>query len=84
MEGAEQQVLQGALGTLTRHRPIVIFEHGSGSAEAYGTSPRDIHALLWEQLRYRIFDLDGNGPYTLEQFERCFYAAERINFVAHP
>ncbi len=84
VEGAEQQVLEGALGTLARHRPVVIFEHGSGSAETYDTSPGDIHLLLRERLGYRIFDLDGNGPYTLEQFERCFYTAERTNFVAHP
>jgi FkbM family methyltransferase len=82
VEGAEQQVFEGALGTLRRHRPIVIFEHGTGSAETYGTSPADIHALLGEEAGLRIFDLDGSGPYTLEEFERVFYAGERVNFVA--
>jgi FkbM family methyltransferase len=84
VEGAEQQVLGGALRTLRRHRPTVIFEHGVGSADVYGTSPDDIHGLLTGEGGYRIFDLDGNGPYTLEEFKRTYYACERVNFVAHP
>ena len=82
VEGAERQVLEGARRTLTRHHPILIFEHGSGSAEAYGSGPTDVHGLLGE-LGYRIFDLDGGGPYPLERFTACFHAAERVNFVAH-
>ena len=66
------------------HRPIVIFEHGSGSAEAYGTLPADIHRLLTEEAEMRIFDLDGEGPYTQAELERVFFAAERVNFVARP
>jgi FkbM family methyltransferase len=83
VEGAEHQVLLGGLSTLRRHRPLIIFEHGSGSAETYGTSPGDIHALLGDQLGYRIFDLDGNGPYTLPEFEWTFQTGARVNFVAH-
>ena len=82
VEGAEQQVFEGALGTLRRHRPIVIFEHGSGSAETYGTYPEDIFALLNREAGLRIFDLDGAGPYTLQELQRVFYARERVNFVA--
>jgi FkbM family methyltransferase len=82
VEGAEQQVFEGALGTLRRHRPIVIFEHGTGSAEAFGTYPGDIYQLLQDEAGLRIFDLDGSGPYTRGEFERVFYAAERVNFVA--
>jgi FkbM family methyltransferase len=83
VEGAEQQVLEGCLQTLRRHRPVVIFEHGAGSAEAYGTSPADVYRLLSEEAAMRIFDLDGSGPYQLAEFERIFFAGERVNFVAH-
>jgi FkbM family methyltransferase len=83
VEGAEQQVFEGALRTLTRSRPIVIFEHGSGSAEEYGTGPADVYRLLREEVGFRIFDLDGFGPYSRDEFERTFHAAERVNFVAH-
>ncbi len=84
VEGAELQVLEGAVSTLKRHRPTVIFEHGSGSAETYGTSPADVFGVLSQQVGFRIFDLDGAGPYTLAEFERVFYAGDRVNFVAHP
>ena len=40
-------------------------------------------AIVNSETRARIFDLDGNGPYALEEFEQSFYAAERVNFVAH-
>ncbi len=29
-----------------------------------------------------MYDLDGTGPYTGDEFERTFHAAERVNFVA--
>jgi FkbM family methyltransferase len=82
VEGAEQQVIEGAMVTLRRDRPIVIFEHGVGSADAYGTEPRDIYRLLCHEADLRIFDLDGTGPYTLDQLERTYYECERVNFVA--
>jgi len=84
VEGAEQQVIEGAMRTLREHRPVVIFEHGSGSAEHFDTKPDDIHRLLTQDAGLRIFDLDGNGPYTLAEFQHTFYAAERVNFVAKP
>ena len=37
VEGAEEEVLRGALETLRHHRPVVAFEHGRGSADHYGT-----------------------------------------------
>jgi FkbM family methyltransferase len=82
VEGAERQVLEGALTTLLEFQPVVIFEHGSGSAEHYGSSPGDLHRLLIEDARMRIFDLDGGGPYSRSEFERTFASAERVNFVA--
>ena len=82
VEGAEEAVLRGAMQTLRRHRPIVVFEHGVGSANVYGTLPAQIHELLADELGYEIYDLDGRGPYVREEFERVFWANEHINFVA--
>jgi FkbM family methyltransferase len=84
VEGAEEQVFRGSLQTLRRHRPVVILEHGLGSADVFGTTPGTIHALLQDEAGYRIFDLDGNGPYSLAEFEECFHSRARVNFVAHP
>ncbi len=84
VEGAEEEVLRGALETLRRHRPLVAFEHGLGSADLYGTTPAGIHALLCGELGYEIAGLDGDGPYGVERFGEIFASGERVNFVARP
>jgi FkbM family methyltransferase len=83
VEGAEGEVIEGALRTIGRHRPIVLFEHGKGAADYYGTGPRDVFDLICREARLRIFDLDGNGPYDLSCFTDTFERNERWNFVAH-
>jgi FkbM family methyltransferase len=83
VEGAEREVLEGALETIARHRPAVVFEHGKGAAPHYGTQPRDLYGLLCDRAGLRIFDLDGNGPFALRDLERIFERGDRWNFVAH-
>jgi FkbM family methyltransferase len=83
VEGGEQQVIEGAIQTITTHKPIVVFEHGRGAAEHYGTGPSDIFNLLCARAALRIFDLDGKGPYTLEDFSQSFESGKRWNYVAH-
>jgi FkbM family methyltransferase len=82
VEGAELEVLRGALDTLRTHKPTLVFEHGAGGADHYGTSPDDIHDLLSE-IGYRIFDIDGGGPYTRSGFAALFEQPIWV-FVAHP
>jgi FkbM family methyltransferase len=82
VEGAELGVLRGAVGMLERHRPFVLFEHGAGGADLYGTRPTEVFDLL-QSVGLRIFDLDGDGPYTRTRFEEAF--TEPIwNFLATP
>jgi FkbM family methyltransferase len=83
VEGGEERVLRGALRTLREHRPTVVFEHGYGAANAYGTEPDDVHSLLVGEAGFRVFDLDGNGPYDLDAFKQAYFASERVNWVAH-
>ena len=84
VEGAEQDVLEGAIETICAHRPIVVIEHGMGAAPLYDTGPEDIHDLLVRRARLRIFDLDGNGPYDRDAFRRAFEEGAYWNFVARP
>ena len=83
VEGAELGVLRGARATLAAHHPLLVFEHGLGSADHYGAGPGDVHDLL-TGLDYRIFDLQGQGPYGREAFVHTFYTAARVNFLARP
>ena len=62
VEGAELLVLRGAVDTVARHKPMVIFEHGVGGFERYGAAPGDLHDLLVTDCGLRIFDLAGEGP----------------------
>ena len=85
VEGAELGVLRGAMTTITEHRPIVVFEHGAGGADHYGTTPADVHGLLVGEAGLSLFDLDGNGPYTLREFsETSTRPGGRWNWVARP
>ena len=76
-------VFRGAVEALRRHRPVVIFEHGIGAAERYGYDSGDIHDLLCGELGMRIFDLDGEGPFTRQEFLDLF-PQPVWNFVAVP
>src|SRR5262249_26220258 len=46
VEGAELQVLAGSIKTLSRDKPIIVFEHGLGAAEYYNTRPEQVFELL--------------------------------------
>lgn len=82
VEGGELGVLRGGLQTLKQHRPMVVFEHGGGASEFYGTTASDIWGLLVDEVGLRIFDLDGNGPYALTHFEDESASRRRWNFIA--
>jgi FkbM family methyltransferase len=82
VEGAERQVFEGGIETITKFKPMIIFEHGKGGASHYGTSPRDIFELLHDRAGLHIFDLDGNGPYSLSQFEESYALDERWDYVS--
>lgn len=78
VEGAEVRVLRGATETLHRFRPIVIFEHGH--SDLYDTTSDELWDLLTE-CGYRIFNMEGAGPYSLDQFRT---PAPEWNFLAIP
>jgi FkbM family methyltransferase len=89
VEGAELQVFKGAVETIKRSRPIIVFEHGLGAADYYKTSPEDIHYLLAMQCGLKFFLMaewiESNGRASLgrEAFCEKFYSGEYY-FMAHP
>lgn len=82
VEGAEVKVIRGAAQTLERHRPHVLFEHGVGGADLYGSSSGELWDLL-DAAGLRIFDLEGNGPFSRSSFEDQF-ARPVWNWLAAP
>jgi FkbM family methyltransferase len=70
VEGAEYQVLNGARRVITEGKPVVVFEHGIGGADHYGTTPAMIFDLF-SSLDYQLFALD-------ESIEKAFTRDEMI------
>ena len=84
VQGAEGLLLQGALRTLATYRPVIIFEHIFKTAAVYGTTSISLHRLLCAELGYGIFDLAGDGPYSVEEFEESQMQLRWINYLACP
>ena len=88
VEGAELQVLRGALGIIRRSRPVIVFEHGLGAADKYGTTPEAVHDLLAGEcaLRFSLMGdwLQHKPPLTRQSFADAFYTGGQFYFMAHP
>jgi FkbM family methyltransferase len=84
VEGAEGEVLRGALETIVRCRPVIALEHGASAVRNYGTPHHEIHGLLSEA-GLAIFDMDGNGPFSRAEFDLVSDPpGSRWNFLARP
>jgi len=82
VEGAEYGVFKGGEKLIAASRPYLVFEFGAGARE-YGTTPDDMYSLIDGDLGLRIFDMGGEGPYTLVTFRATFETGRHFNFVAH-
>jgi len=90
VEGAELQVFKGAVKTIGNSRPVIVFEHGLGGADYYGTHPEDIYDLLAGQCDLRLFLmaewLEDNGKASLSREAFCeqFTSGSNYYFMASP
>ena len=88
VEGAELGVLKGAVSTIRRDMPFIVFEHGIGAADLYGTRPEDLFELLHAKcdLDISLLDhwLEGSPPLSETAFGEQFYGRKNYCFLAHP
>jgi FkbM family methyltransferase len=84
VEGAELGVFRGARETIARHRPVIMFEHMVDAAEYFGARSEDLWDLLCADCRLRIYDLNGAGPYSREEFADAVGLRTRWNWLARP
>ncbi|HPX73345.1 MAG: Hexuronic acid methyltransferase AglP [Euryarchaeota archaeon ADurb.BinA087] len=90
VEGAELEVFRGSVNTIKRNRPVIIFEHGLGAADYYGTTPEEVYDLLAGQCHLRVFLMEDwlrtNGQVCLKRTEFCqeFYHHTNFYFMAAP
>lgn len=88
VEGAEMQVLEGGKSVISRDKPFVVFEHGLGAADCYGTTPEQVYDLLHQTcgLNISLLDawLENSRQLTKTGFCDQFYNRENYYFLAHP
>jgi len=80
VEGAELQVIKGAKETIKRCCPVIVFEHGLGAADYYGTIPGHLFELLATNCGLRLFLMSdwlqssGRDALSKEEFCEHFYS----------
>lgn len=88
VEGAEYQVMVGGLNTIRNNKPIVLFEHGLGAADRYGTRPECLYDLLVTrcgmQINLLINWLGGDDSLSRAEFVEEFVQAKNYYFIAYP
>jgi FkbM family methyltransferase len=92
VEGAELEVLEGAVETIRRCRPHVLFEHAKVHNTNYETTPAQLFALLHDGCGLEVQLLDDERPLTLaalaEIYERSHASGydrrAHTNFLARP
>lgn len=87
VEGAELLVFRGALQLIRRCHPYIVFEHGVGGADEFGTQPQEVYDLLTENgLAISLMEdwLKGHSPLARESFCRQFVDHQNFYFMAHP
>lgn len=87
VEGAELLVLTGARETIRRSRPIVVFEHGLGGTDFYGSTPEAVFTFFDELgMAVSLLEdfLSDRAPLTSGGFIQQYYDRLNYYFVAHP
>jgi len=87
VEGGEFLVLTGAKELIKRSKPVIIFEHGLGASDYYGTKPEDVYRLLDDcGLKISLMKrwLNKKAPLTIEQFKKIFDENSDYYFIAYP
>jgi FkbM family methyltransferase len=87
VEGAELLVLRGAMQTIGRCHPAIVFESGPGGAKKFGFTREQLFSFLTTDLGYSIYFfkdfLSGSSPLALATFEDASrYPFKAFNYVA--
>ncbi len=86
VEGGELLVLEGATALLKRCRPVVVFEHGLGASDFYGSTPDKIFQLF-ESCGMNISLMEryikAEKPFTASEFEEQYYKKLNYYFIAY-
>lgn len=87
VEGGEYGVLQGAVKTIRRCRPVIVLEFGSAALK-YGVNSEKLYRLLHDTLGLQVnlmsCWLEGKPAFTLAQFKEQYSAGRNYYYIAYP
>ena len=81
VEGAEAEVLAGAVNTLRAHHPLLLIEHGGAGS---GRPSTDRVFAILDDCGYELFDIDGGGPYSEARMQEVVESGTLWNWLAVP
>jgi FkbM family methyltransferase len=88
IEGGEFHAIQGAIETIRRSKPVIVFESGSHSIGQYGVKPEDVYRFMAETLGYELSTMERwlkrKPPYTREEYENDWNHGPEYYFIATP
>jgi FkbM family methyltransferase len=88
VEGAEHQVLLGAVQTIRRNKPVIVFEYTHASASGYDIEPSRTFRFLADECGLDTFHMEdwlkSKTPLTEELFRVAAMGSRSIYFVAAP
>lgn len=90
VEGGELEVLKGAVGTINRSKPIILFEHAKIHNENYNTTPDSLYDFIVNICGLDICGLSMDVPFSREEFCNVYQESfdsgydneSQTNFVA--
>jgi FkbM family methyltransferase len=86
VEGAELLVMKGARRTIQDNKPLLLFEHGLGGADHYGTTPEQTYDFVCGECGMRIFLmadwLAGREPLSRERMGELFRSGKEYFYMA--
>ena len=87
VEGSEFKVLRGAIKTIKRNKPLILFEHSLAAKECYNDAPEDLYDLLTKECGFRIWPLrhwlTGQPSLVRNEFVQHVEQGRYVYFVAY-
>ncbi|MEZ5286845.1 MAG: FkbM family methyltransferase [Vicinamibacterales bacterium] len=88
IEGGEYHALRGAARTITRCRPVVVFEASVRSTGQYGVTPEDMYGMLNRDYGFEVSTmrrwLSGRPPMSADEFASNWHGGPDYYFIAYP
>ncbi|MEI6901017.1 MAG: FkbM family methyltransferase [Bacteroidota bacterium] len=87
VEGAEFPVLKGSVKTISKSKPLIIFEFGIGAADYYGSKPEPLFDFLTGECGMKLFTLKGllknQKSLTVNEFSSLYNERKEYYFAAY-